>query len=289
MISKVHELRREFPRAIAALQEALACLEGDQAPLIRAQVLANWGCVDFECGRYSQAEAHWREALQLAGDRLARVRAEVWHNLAVLATVRGELDQAWTLYSQALRLNQQEATPKTALNYCAMGMLRADQERWDEALELFARSLEACRASRYRFYEPTIELNRVEALLGQGNLVEAQQACSRALRGFRRLDDTLGVADALRLYGRLCRLERNWEDARVALERSIELNRRFGETVSLGEAWFELGLLEGETDHAGAALAALRQAEGIFARVEANPDLERVRSAIADLAALAAA
>ena len=284
MIGKVHELQRDFPQAVEALEKAMACLEGQDAPLSRGGVLINWGCVDFDCGRYGQAEARWQEALRLVEDRYPRPTYEVLHNLAVLAGIRGELDQAWSLYEQTLNLYGQEVTvTKTAFTYMNMGMIRAKQERWEEALELYVRALEICRASRYRFLEPMVEVNRTEALLGKGNLVEAREACSRALRGFRQLNNPLGVADALRLYGRLCRLERNWEDARTYLQQSIDMSRRFGESVTLAEALHELGTVERDTDDVEAALEALFESERIFAQAEAKLDLEKVRADIAEL------
>ncbi|MEW6751610.1 MAG: protein kinase [Candidatus Latescibacterota bacterium] len=290
LISKVHEQQRHFPRATEALSQALLCLEGLDAPFVRGRILINWGCVDFECGRYDAAVSHWREALELVKDVHPEEHALALNNLAVVATVRGDLEQAWQLYSQALALYETcQASPQVTLTYYNMGMVRADQERWDEALELYERSLQICRATRNRFQEPAIEVNRAEALLGKGNLVEARQACSRALRGFRRLEDGLGVADALRLYGRLCRLERNWEEGRGYLEQSVDLNRRYGESVSLGEALWELGLVHRGEGSEARALEVLREAEGIFARAGAQADLQRVRAAIAEVAALAAA
>lgn len=284
MISKVHELQSDYPQAVQALEKAMTCLEGREAPLYRAKILINWGCVDFYCGRYGQAEVRWQEALRYVEGRFSRQTYEALHNLAMLATVRGELDQAWNLYERVLALYEQGVPASLAvITYMNMGMVRTDQEKWDEALELYERALEVCRTSRDRYPEPGIEVNRVEALLGKGNLVEAREACSRALRGFRQLNDSRGVAEALRLYGRLCRLERNWDDARTYLRQSIDMNRQFGESVTLAEALHELGIVERDTDNVEEALGALEEAERIFAQAEAALDLEKVRADIAEL------
>jgi tetratricopeptide (TPR) repeat protein len=128
-----------------------------------------------------------------------------------------------------------------------------------------------------------LELNMAEALMGKGELGAARRACGSALRGYRRLDDALGVADASRLYGRLCRLEEKWEDSKVYLERSIDLNRQFGDSVSLGEALYELGLLQRTQGEVEAARLSLGEAERIFTQVKALPDQERVRVELAAL------
>lgn len=284
IVGKVHEQRRRLAEAVADYEKAVACLEGVEAPSVKARIMINWGCADFECGRYDEARSRWTEALALALETDLSERGQALNNLAIIACIGGDLDEAWELYERSLALHAQAGpTPQTVLTYYNMGMIRADQERWDEALDLYDHSLEVCRSANYLFHEPAIELNRTEALIGKGNLVEGRRACSRALRGFRRLDDTLGLADALRLYGRLCRLERNWDDGRTYLDKSIAMNREFGESVSLAESLEEMGLLERDVGDSTSALSHLRQAERIFSQADAAPDLDRVRSGIAEL------
>ena len=285
----VYKRQRRFSDAVRCYERALDCLVplgADNTRLAWGRIMLNWGMVDFEEGRYTVAEDRWQGALSALGEFAPEEVAHPLNNLAVLATVRGRLDEAWERYEQVLEMVGTDApSAQVMLAYYNMGMVRADQERWDEALELYAQSLEICQQVRSVFYRPAIELNRSEALLGKGDLGEAREACSRALRGFRHLDDALGVADALRLYGRLCRLERNWEDGRAYLEKSIELNRQFGETVSLGEALYELGVLNRDAGQAAAALEPLQDAEKIFVQAEASLDLDRVRTVLEELEA----
>lgn len=279
-----HGRLHRFDKAVSAFEEALACLPEGDTGLFRGRALVNWGVVDFEQGRYDEAERRWQEARLTLEEHAPAEAGDALNNLAVLATMRGRLDQAWGLYEQVLALNgQKDPTLLTMHTYYNMGMLRTDQERWDEALDLYDRSLEMCEHIRYLIHQPNIELNRSEALIGKGNLVEARAFCSRALRGFRRLDDALGVADALRLYGRLCRLEHSFDEGRTCLEKSIELNRQFGESVSLGETLYELGLLNRDEGQAAEALEPLQEAEKIFVQAEATPDLERVRTTLEEL------
>ena len=275
---------RRLDESVAACQEALACLGERTDDLFRGRALNSWGFVDFECGRYDEAERRWLEARPLLEDRAPEEAGNLLNNLAVLATVRGDLDRAWEFYEEALALDAKgEPSPQTAHTYHNMGMLRADQERWDEALAIFARTLELCRQTRSSTLEPSIHLNRAEVLIGMGNLVEGRQDCSRALRGFRRQDDGLGAADALRMYGRICRLERSWEEGKTCLEKSIELNRRFGASISLGEALYERALLDRDEGQGAAALEPLKEAEEIFSRAQASLDLERVHALMEEL------
>ena len=284
--------QRRFDLAVEAFERAEAVAmahPGDDMRPVLAQTLTSWGAVDFERGEYAAAEERWRNALvqvqEAAGVEAAGPEAaNALNNLAVLATVRGDLDEAWRQYEQVLALDaDRPATAQTVLTIYNMGMLRADQERWDEALELFDRSLSLCRERRLLTYEPAIETNRGEALLGRGDLAEARVALSGALRAFRRLDDPVGMADALRLYGRLCRQEQDWDEGRDYLERSVEINREIGESVSLGEALFELGALHSDSGRATDAVDPLREAEAIFTKVQARLDLDRTRQLLEEI------
>ncbi len=259
-----------------------------------AKALIAWGSVDFEAGRHEQAESRWLEAqAMLTGDGADPASADVVetsnvvNNLAVLATVRGQFDRAWALYQEALELDsRQDVSGQTVLTLYNMGMLRSDQERWDESLDLYDRALLLCRQTRLSLHEPAIYLNRAEALIGKGEMSEARQTLARALTGFRRQDDALGTADTLRLYGRQCRTLEQWSDGQQFLEQSIEINRRYGESISLGEALYELGELNRLSGSTEDAIGPLREAENIFARIDARPDLDRVRQSIQQLEAV---
>ncbi len=284
LMGEANEQLRRFAEASSHYKDALQCLEGQNASPIGARVLTSWGCIDFECGRYDEAENRWKAALEILSDT-PQETGDVLNNMAVLATVRGQRDEAWRLYERVLAIDEGgTVTWQKMMTLWNMGMLRADEERWDEALELYSRSMDVCHETRYFFHQSDIELSRSEALLGAGERNKAQEACSRTLKGYRRRDDPLGVADALKMYGRFCRLEGKWDDGKAYLEKSIEINRQFGESVSLGEALFELGILSRDRGEADTALIPLREAESIFAKIDADADLNRVRDILAELA-----
>ena len=279
--------QRQFEEAAAAFAAGLSCLEGEQdASSLKGKLLISSGCIDFEQGDYATAEQRWQQARDLLEASAPEQAANVLNNLAVVHTMRGDEDQAWALYEKALQLDGDTPGPQSMLTLWNMGMLRADAERWEEALALYDRSLEVCRQTRFFYHQPTLDLNCAEALLGRGDLAEARRSCGRALRGYRRLDDSLGLSDAMRMYGRLCRLEHNYEDSRSYLGRSIEINRSFGDSVSLAEALFEQALVQRAEGTEAAAIASLKEAETIFERAEAATDLEKTR---AELTALGAA
>jgi len=285
-VGRAHKKTGQFEKGIAAYRQAIDCLEPSQGQLVRGRALLNWGSIDFECGQYEQAKERWLQSLALFEEMGVDELGHALSNLAVLATVRGDLDEALDLYERALSIDAGEGPSiDRMLTLYSMGMLRVDQERWDEALDLYAQSMELCTATRAFVHQPAIELNQAEALIGKGNLVAAREVCSKGLRGFRRLDDGLGVADALRLYGRICRLERDWQEAATCLEKSIDINRQFEGSVYLGEALYELGLLKRDEGAAAAALEALREAEEIFAQAQAALDLNRVRVVLEELEA----
>ncbi|MDA0336608.1 MAG: AAA family ATPase [bacterium] len=274
-----------YSDATMAFAHAIDLVGQQQDPGARAvygQAVLNWGVADFQSGRYAEAADHWEQARQTLLDDPAEL-ASCLNNLAVLATVRGELEEASRLYEQVLKLDlERQDLEQMALTCLNMAMIQADQERWDEALDLSARSLELCRQSRLRAHEPNIQLSRAEALLGKGD-ADAQLALSAAMQGFRRLDDALGIADTLRLQGHLFRQQQRWDEGRDVLRRSIDINRQFGASVSLGEALRELAELQIAAGESGDAITLLQEAESIFVQAEARLDLDRVRRVLDEL------
>ncbi|MBT3346044.1 MAG: AAA family ATPase [Gemmatimonadetes bacterium] len=287
LLGRLEAQAGNFSAAVSSCERALAAMDEDDTSSgrrIRSQALTTWGTADFEWGQYEPAERRWQEALEALGDAELDLRANVLNNLAVLATMRGDFDHAWELYVQVLKIDKQNApSGQTVLTYCNMGMVRADQERWDEAIVLYDQSLELCRTTRNVVHEPAVHLNRGETLIGKDDLDAAQVAVERARRGFGRLGDSLGEADALRLAGRISSEQGNWLDARQSLARSIGINREFGESVSLGEALHELGIVELRSGDSHSAREALQEAERIFAKAGAAPDLGRVQKALAEM------
>jgi tetratricopeptide (TPR) repeat protein len=230
------------------------------------------------------AQNRWDQAAAVLSDGDHEERANVLNNLAVLATVRGEYETAFDLYQQVLSLDgHQSGSSQTVLTYHNMGMLQADQGNLEAALTQYDRGLELCRTTQTTIYEPLLLLNRSEALLGSGQSAAAAEGLEAARCGFRRLGDSLGEADALRLRGRMNREASDLEAARVALLRSVEINRAYGESVSLAEALYELGLVARDADSIDEARASLQEAEALFEKAAAAPDLSRVREALRSL------
>ncbi len=282
----IQEQEQQMEAAEQIYRQALERVEALQEPVAHACVLLKMGGLEFELGHYDSAAQRWRQALELLPAEAVSQRADALNNLAVLATMGGFLDEAWALYEEVIGSDENgNGQVKTILTYQNMGMLRADEERWDEALALYERALQCCEQMRVTLYLPDIYLNRSEALIGKGDLVAARLDCSRALRGYRQVADGLGMADALRFYGRICRVEESWEEARKCLEKSLDLNRQYGQTVGLGEALYEMGALECDIGQTAAALEPLREAERIFYDAGAMPDLQRVREKLAVIAA----
>ncbi|HJP30213.1 MAG TPA: tetratricopeptide repeat protein [Candidatus Latescibacteria bacterium] len=282
-LSRTEKRLGNFAAAVGACERCIGIvterLAGADAEL-RARSLTTWGTVDFEWGRYDQAEARWQEALDVLPDGESKDAANARNNLAALSTVHGEFDRAWELYEQVLKADEKHSSAsQSILTYSNMGMIRADQERWDDALELYERSLDLCRQTRDSAHEPEIHLNCGEALIGKGRVVEAADSLAHARRGFRRLGDALGEADALRLIGRLQRDAGDLADARKSLERSIAINREFGESVSLAEALYEMGLVLVADEETDDARTTLTEARRIFQEAGAKPDLEKVSQA----------
>ena len=71
----------------------------------------NLGSLAYEQSHYEGAETHWREALETLRQASSTEAANAVNNLAVLATIRGDFDQAWGLYEEVLGLDGGQPGP----------------------------------------------------------------------------------------------------------------------------------------------------------------------------------
>jgi len=274
---------RQFPEAMAAYRSGLERLRGAEQGEEEGRLFNNLAILHFEQGDTQEAEACYRRALDLfeaSGD--LKEMANVTNNLAILATLRGDIPEAKGRYDRAGDLYARVGNLRGQARVCQnVGMLHADQEEWEEADASYLRGLDLAERVRDGLLTATLLLNRAEASLRAAGLGPAREMCLQALDRFQAAGDSLGVADAFKTYGVICREEGDWDTATDCFERSISLHQEIGVPLGLAETLLESGILCRMRGASPEALDRLRRAERIFDDLGASGDLRRVREEIA--------
>src|SRR6185503_11224945 len=156
---------REYEAARAiALQHGLKEL--------RARVENGLGVVHHARGEYTQAKACYAIALELAGDDVQRGR--VLLNRGASENIEGNLDAARSYYARSRAMSQQSGyTRGEAMALHNLGMLNADEGRWDDAEDAYNRCLQLLESFGDRQSIGHVLMNRTELHCGRERYEEA--------------------------------------------------------------------------------------------------------------------
>ncbi|HEY9014108.1 MAG TPA: tetratricopeptide repeat protein, partial [Gemmatimonadales bacterium] len=239
---------------------------GERVALRRVMNLL--GIALFELGRMEEAATILEQVAEVAwnsGDDLLLAKAR--NNLGTIANVRGQRDQALTLYQLAVPVYQRLGSPRgLAECYHNMAITYRDAHALDRADECERRAIEFASEAGSNQLTALARLGRAEISLRRDEVSLAEAGATFAVAGFRQAGDPIGEADALRVIGVTRTLQGKVEQARVALEAALALAREHGAALCEAEtlrALAERAAAVGEPDearaHATSAIALLQK------------------------------
>ncbi|MFN8187706.1 MAG: adenylate/guanylate cyclase domain-containing protein [Gaiellales bacterium] len=195
-----------YPQALRWIRRGLDALDGDERSEIsakRAELQVFYGAVRQGQGRSAEA-IRWCESAiaeaERAGAKKPLAYAYCILDWAYIASGRPEravystpalalYEELGDLHGQALVLNN-------------LGGFAYFDGRWDDALALYQRALEARELLGDVGNVASITYNIAEVLLERGQLEEAEVLIRRSLRVRRALSDRLEIAESVRMLGR---------------------------------------------------------------------------------------
>jgi tetratricopeptide (TPR) repeat protein len=224
------------------------------------------GVALFELGLIEEAAAileHVAEIAWSSGDDLLLAKAR--NNLGTIANVRGERDQALTLYQLAVPVYQRLGSPSgLAECYHNMAITYRDAVALDRAEECERRAIEYADQAGSTRLTALARLGRAEISLRRGEVSLAEAGATFAASAFRDAADPMGEGDALRLIGVARTLQGKLDQAQSALEAALAIAREHGAALNEAEtlrALAEWACAKGQPDvartHARRALAVL--------------------------------
>src|SRR3954454_4253276 len=269
-LSEAHSIEAEEPedtrqRTVAACEATVAiCFQtaGDDASALEHALSGLVGLGDLED--------------DLTRSRLHNAQAVVYNNF-------GQADRALASYAEAREAaaHLQDATPLSVLNTNIACVYLEILDQPDRAIPHLDRALAIEGA------EPIAQVWALQALARAQNRRgehELARGLARDAEGIAERHGLLGsVSASLLVAGDALRAMDRDDEAREALERSVEVARRAGALDMLADALTALGECEAAAGHTDAARAALEEAS------ELNADRTPARPPLSPLASLAAA
>ena len=200
-------------------------------------------------------------------------------NLGILATIRGDFDEATVHYRNCLALYEQlKHAVSIARAYHNLGMCHLARQSWTEALDAFEKSLKISQARGDLRQSASTYVHKAAVYLELSDPTVAATYCAQAMDIFREVDYPLGIAETYKVLGRLFIRERDWATARSLLEESLQICRDYDNPLGVAEVYRELGNLQAAQNDTEAARRSLEAALEQFETLGTRHDVEITQS-----------
>lgn len=234
----------------ALLEPVVPVLAQQGNTAARRRAVNMLGASAFELGLMAPAEQRFQEALALGntGDDLLTV-GRATNNLGMIAHIRGDYDQALSLYQLAVPAYQRlGASAGLAETHHNMALALRELRKLDLADKQERRAIAYAREAGNKRLLAMAQVGRAELSLRRGEAAVAEAGAQLGALEYARIPDHLGEADALRITGAARTALGALAGAREALDRAVALAHEHGSA-----------LIEAESREARARLSAVVQ------------------------------
>jgi tetratricopeptide (TPR) repeat protein len=243
------------------------------------------GAANFEMGDLTDAEAAFNRALDLGrrdGDDLLVARAT--NNLGAIANVRGERDQALSMYALAVAAYQRLGQARgLAHAYHNMAITFRDVGLLDRADEHERRAIEFAREAEIPHVADLARIGRAEISLLRGDARLAEVSALLVARELAGRPDPIEEANALRVAGSARLALGDADGAQHTLTQALGLARMHGAALTEAETLRALAVLHAYNNDLFEARELAMLSMSIFARLGATRDHEALARWLADL------
>lgn len=268
----------DFAAGFDCLETALAIAEsfdhaGEIAHTVNVMAV---GCV--QRGKMDEAQVKYQEAgrmARIAGDE--RLVAMVEQNLGVVASMRGDVEQALMHYNEsrtryrALRMHQE-----ASLLLSNIGMAYASLERWDEAESSYAESNMLARECGDTLTRLMVDVNRAAMLVARRQFDSARDVCERVLHEAGAVRETRLLAETYKHCGVIARETGRLNEAEAHLRLAFDQAMGREDLLLAAETAREQAELYLALDRNRDTLQALSLSHRLFTQLRAQRDLADV-------------
>jgi DNA-binding NtrC family response regulator/tetratricopeptide (TPR) repeat protein len=279
--ANVAMMQHRHEQALALAERSVELQEESGTPHGLGIALASLGQISVRLGNLRRAEQALNRALDVRSPLhfMRETTGAVFDTLAQIHLVRGHHDDA----SRALQRSREAYGESKSWYHWSVQVLEARLAlRRGDAAGALAAATEIARADDVpAAYATQAELIAVEALLASGRRDEAEQRLTAAggLAPAAGMSSVWG--EFLRVRGRLHAQAGRATEAYHDLGQSVSVFDLLGEKYQAALSYLELGRLAGTAGARSRATRYLSDALAIFESLDAQPDLEETRAAIA--------
>ncbi|MEZ4513677.1 MAG: tetratricopeptide repeat protein [Chloroflexota bacterium] len=196
-------------------EESLALALARQDINAQAKSLNNLGLLAYEMGDFAKARQYYQESLHLTqkvGDRFMEGR--IRNNLGLIAYELGQYSQALAAIEESIRINHEVGDRfMEAGGLSNLGLLYTQVGLYTQAIEAYHRSLAIAQTTGDRISEAGGLSSLGIAMLGQGDIEQAEIYCQAGLTIGRELEYPQLEASVWVERARVAQARQSWEEA----------------------------------------------------------------------------
>jgi predicted ATPase/class 3 adenylate cyclase len=281
VLGHITYLRSSSVMAIEHFQKSLELNE--QAGDIHGQAISHnfIATAYFNTGQWRAADKHYcqaREIFDQTGDVYHCAFAD--NNLGGIALNQGRLNEALTLYREALRALERIGGSPYVLGVLHMNLGRTFVRRDDfvAAYQHLGISQEYFEQVQARDFLPEMYRWFAEAALLSGELLEAKARGQQALSLAQDLSMREEVGCSLRIMGEIAATQGQLDKAEQHLTESISILKEVGDEYECARSQFSLARLHMSQGKLAEGLTTLNHCQEVFQRLDARLDLANARA-----------
>lgn len=240
---------------------------------------------DTEMGDLGAARALYRTALPLA-DASPGLRGRIEQNLGIVSSIQGDHDDAFQHYHRALDSFQEAGDDSgAAIAYHNLGLIGTRRGELNEAERCFSASTARAARGGEVYLQGLCELSRAEVAHRKAQYSTALRRAEEALETFERIGARIAQSSCYRVIGMVLRESGRAALAEDRLRTALNIAKETGSLLDQAEAARELADLHQGTGQKREAAALLDFSKDLFQKLGARLDLEDVGRRMAELAA----
>jgi len=198
-------------------------------------------------------------------------------NLGVVASVRGDHEQALRYFESSLReYRLLGMTRDVCIALNNVGLVQTRLQAWQESEASFRQALQLAQELSDVEIETQLEINLAQSMLKRGEYDGASQMVERALLTAQahRLGDALG--GAYQLAGAIARDQGNLDGALESMGRAAEVATQRGNSLLLADVERKRSQIYRQLGRNRDALQSLNTAHRLFSKLKARHDIEDI-------------
>lgn len=257
--------------------EAIALANGDQIAYGHAVNVR--GIIHWHRGELSEAQRLYSQCLDIALHESATLLAAMAaQNLGIVATVRGDHDQALHHFKASLQAYRSLGADREILAVQNnLGRLHCDRAQWDEAEAALESALSLATTLGETSRATMIEINIAEMWVSRRDFDKAEASCARAIARARTAGDSHADGEAQRVLGIIARERRDFEGAESSLALADRIAQEREDVLLQAHVARERAELARQLGQLSDVLLHLTRARALFGRLRAQRSMADIQ------------